>query len=104
MERRPPRPSRRNRVQRTFTVKSVNKGPFRRFDRFFGETEPFGDEQDLYLNAMLSKLKIFALQISRIENRIAEYETRVNDELRVKYHLQDPVPRRKVLIQHRYQK
>jgi hypothetical protein len=92
------------RIQKTYTVKSLNKGPFRRFDRFFEDSDQSGEERDYYLNAILSKLTIFALQISRIESRIAEYETRVDSELRTKYYLRDPVPRGRVVKQQGNQK
>jgi hypothetical protein len=67
------------------------RGPFRRFECFFPESDSGPDPEDLFLNDVAHKITLIALQISRVENRLSDYETRTNDEL-VRPHVLREIP------------
>ena len=74
------------------------KKPLRRFDCFFSEEERSCDAEEVFLDGIAHRISLLALQISRIENRLSDYETRSNDDLAKPYRLEDPPLNRRRVI------
>lgn len=95
------KPGAKKRVTVTRGLRVQYKPPLRRFDCFFGEEERKTDPEEMFLDSIGHKISHLALQVSRIENRLSDYETRSNDDLNKPYMLEDVPPkpqrRRKLL-------
>ena len=72
--------------------KKQNKQPLRRFDCFFADSERRPDPEDAFLDTIARKINALTLQISRIENRLSDYETKSHRDFANQYHLEDPPP------------
>jgi len=74
------------------TRRGPSNAPFRRFDCFFADEERAPDAEDVLLDQIARKVGLLALHISRIENRLSDYETRAGDDLEKRYRLEDVPP------------
>ena len=83
----------KQRVTVTRGLKVQQKPPLRRFDCFFGEEPKRVDPEEAFLDSIAHKITHLALQVSRIENRLSDYETRQNDDLDKPYKLEDVPPK-----------
>lgn len=69
--------------------------PLRRFDCFFADKETRSDPEDAFLDTIAKKINLLTLQISRIENRLSDYETKSTRDFASQYRLQDPPTKRR---------